>query len=51
MLSHHCFRKKLGSIAPTLAAQDLVVFAELDLIVINGLAQVICHAVALQKRL
>ena len=47
VLSHDSLREELGSVAFALRVQDLMVLAQLLLVIINGLAQVFSHGVAI----
>ena len=47
MLLHHSLTEQFRSITPALCAKDLIVLAQLDLIVVYGLAKVIGDRVAI----
>ena len=47
VLAHDLLREELASVAAPLTAQDLVVLRELHLVVVDGLAEVLSHRVAI----
>ena len=47
VLGHDSLREQLRSVAFALSVQDLMILAQLLLVIINGLAQVLSHGVAI----
>ena len=47
MLGHDGFREEFGAVAAALGGEDLVVFAQLDLIVVYSFTQVVRHTVSI----